>query len=146
AAEESVGRRLRQDDDRQVGVFACGPADERERTLRVAGAGDDEQVGRRFLERGPTVFHPLDEPDELDRGVVRKRRDDRGFVDAGVERNQRSDRTLRHCSYGAKTLLPSAGFLPAGFASVCGRSRNRIVPFWTPKMNRVASLVGTRRM
>ena len=103
-AQEAVGRRLREDDDRQLRVLARRAADQRERALGVAGARDHEQIGRRLLQRRPALLDAAEEADDLDRGIVRQRRAHGGLVDAVVERDERPDGAARPRAYLAEDV------------------------------------------
>jgi hypothetical protein len=68
--------------------------DQEERTFGVAGAGDDEQISGRLVERRPALVDAANDPDDL---KVSGRRDggaDRRLVNAGVERDEGSRRVL----------------------------------------------------
>ena len=91
-ADEPVRRARRKHDHRPVRALLHRAVDQVERAVRVAGAGDDEEIGRSLLQRRPAVLEAVDDADDLDVGIDGQRRLNSLVVDALVEGDERSDR------------------------------------------------------
>ena len=88
-SSEAVRRTRRHDEHGAVRRLLDGAVDEVESPVRVAGASDDEELRTGLLQRTPTLFEPVHDPDQLEPGNGRERGLHRLVVDAGVYRDER---------------------------------------------------------
>ena len=149
APEEAVGRPVPENHDVQVGVLAGHPVQEQQGAVRVAGAGDEQQIGDAAAQPAHRLVGAGDDSDDVEVLAAGQRVLHVLGVDAWLDCEECLYRAARHQwhSFYLSTVdasSPCDGLV--GLAPTTGR-RTKISCVLSAAYNHVAaSLVSIRRM
>ena len=103
APEEAVGRPVAQNHDVEIGILAGHPVQEQQGAVRIAGAGDEEQIGDAAAQPAHRLFGAGDDGDDVEVLAAGQRVLYVLGVDTGLDSEECLYRAARHqCA----SLLP----------------------------------------
>ena len=149
APREAVRRAVREHDDGTARPLGDRVVDQVENRLRLAGAGDHEQVVRGLVEPDPRLVDAGDQADDLDLvgAAVAPARPRPG---SPLRRGLRTSGFAQPCAVPYFTPASRADSVAVARgvrdAPTCGRNTSQILVLSEAKANFAAWAVGTRRM
>ena len=156
APEEAVGRPVPEHHHVQPGVLAGHSVEEQQGAVRVAGAGDEEQVGDAAAQPRQRLFGAGDDTDDVEVLAARQR----VLHVLGVDTRLDSEKCLYRA---ARHRFPSRSFLPQHRSCICSRRLRRlraddraededqlrvvgrVEPTWTPRRSRCGARGSSHR-